>query len=63
MTDSIPTANDHVETLLLCSPAQMLNTAVATETLNKVDQIDRAREEEAHGLYISISSTFHANAF
>ena len=48
VTDSIPQAGDNVETLMLCSPSQLLNTSVAAETLNKVDQMDRSREFEVH---------------
>ena len=48
VTDSIPQAGDNVETLMLCSPSQLLNTSVAAETLNKVDQMDRSRESEVH---------------
>ena len=48
VTDSIPLASDNVETLMLCSPSQLLTTSVATETLKQVDEIDRSREVEVH---------------
>ena len=45
--DSLPPTGDNHETQLLCSPSQMLNTTTSMETLQKVDQEERDREEKA----------------
>ena len=39
---------DQVDTLMLCSPSQLLTTDAALNTLRDLDQHDRATEEEAH---------------
>lgn len=47
-TDSMmPLASDHLETQLLCSPSQLMSTTTAMETMNRVDEIDKTRAEEA----------------
>lgn len=50
VTESLPLCDDNQETLLMCSPSQMLNTSTAVETLKKVDEDDRAREAEVYML-------------
>ena len=49
-TDSqLPVAEDHTETLQLCSPSQLLNTSTAMETLSKMDEHEKAREAQVPG--------------
>ena len=46
VTDSMSVCADNHETQLLCSPSQLLNTSMAMETLEKVDQMDQSRQQE-----------------
>lgn len=45
-----PAASEHDETQLLCSLSRLLQTNVAMETMQKVDQHDEAMEQQAQNL-------------
>lgn len=50
-TDSMlpAAAEDHNETLQLCSPSHLLNTTTAMETLQQLDEHEKTREEQVLG--------------
>ena len=48
VTESLPMATDNLDTLLPCSPSQLMNTTTAIETLAKVDEHETSRKTEAH---------------
>lgn len=45
----LPAATPLDDTLLPCSPEQLLNTDVSAATLRDLDNHDRSLEEKAHG--------------
>lgn len=46
VSESLPMAMDHDGTLQLCSPSILLQTDVAMETLKKVDEHEKAVEDQ-----------------
>ena len=48
VTESLPMATDNLDTLLPCSPSQLMNITIAIETLGKVSEHETVRKMEAH---------------